>query len=474
VSWVKDEFPHVHLIQNSINRGYSFACNQGILVAQGEWIFFLNPDVHISIESLKKMIAYAHEHNLDAVSPTPHSNNYKKPLPTPLSFLKEFTPLTHLIPHWLLADLVEQFTLFGGCLGVRRWIIEDLGGWDERFFVWFEDGDLTKRLYKAGYKIGWAPIDFKHIGGSSFEGISTQTKRDIFFNEMLVYADKHFGFLGRATVKLIRLKFTKTKLLPETQHGVSITVPNMKQELLDVFLEKNKNFFHSIKHLIIVTSCIKPKDIWSYRKKFPDIRFIPIDQNKGFTHTVNIGFRASTTTWIGTVNDDVELNSDWLNTCLNHVPENAGSINPIIIDMNGDIESAGIRIQSKGRAVPIRKVQPLDFDHVDATNAAAVLYKNSALQQTGLFDEKFGSYLEDIDLSMRMTKHKFVNYICSLSKVRHHGQSTSKSLGKKKHWLDFKNWILIIIKNWPLSWKIRYAPQIFIERLRNISGIIKS
>ncbi len=473
LDWIKEDF-NVEFIRNTVNRGYAFACNQGIQHAQGEWVFFINPDVKITIESITQIIDYARDHNLDAVSPAQDNSNYKKPLPSPLTLIQEFTPLGKIIPQWFMKDIIDQFTLFGGCLGVRKWIIEDIGGWDERFFVWFEDADLTQRLYKSGYKIGWAPAEFEHSGGASFNAMSTQARKDLFFNELDVYAQKHFDTLGRFITQRIKKMYTKLHILPDLQNGISITVPNMKKELLDEFLRSNSTMLGNLEHLIIVTSAIKSKDIWNYRKHYPDIRFIPITKNKGFAHTTNIGMHVSPTAWVGTINDDVLLSDHWIAPLINAAPNDAGSINPIIYDKNDVVESAGIRIQPKGKAIPIKKIPESEYSLIDSSNAAAVLYKNEALQRTGLFDELFGSYLEDIDLSLRLKRKGYQNYACTNAHIKHLGQSTSTEIGRKKQWLDFKNWILVIYKNWPFVWKVKYFPIIIVERLRNISGIIKS
>ena len=474
ISWVQQDFPSVKLIQNPVNRGFAFACNQGVSMSKGEWVVFLNPDVDISAHAIKQLIEFAEKNNLDAVSPTPDNPNYKKPVPTPLTFLAEFTPLVRLMGPRFIGKITNRYTLFGGCLGIRRSVIHELGGWDERFFVWFEDVDLTKQLFDKNFKVGWANVEFKHEGGTSFAHLNTQLKRNLFFNEMAVYADKYFGPFGRMMVNFLRYRFHVTKFFPRLQEGVSITIPNMRKDVLDIFLKENEEYLKTIEHVVVVTSGLAMRDVWSYRAKYRYIRFIPIQKNKGFAHTVNTGFRASTTTWLGTVNDDVTLNESWITTCLKDLPDDAGSVNPVIYSENEKIESAGISILNKGKAHPIKQVPDDTYHRVDATNAAVVLYKNDALQETGLFDEKFGSYLEDIDLSLRLQKKGFYNYVCTKARVQHKGQVTSSGLGKKKQWHDFKNWIFVIVKNWPKSSLIAHFPSILVERLRNISGIIKS
>lgn len=223
---------------------------------------------------------------------------------------------------------------------------------------------------------------------------------------------------------------------------------------------------------MIVTSGLSIHELWEYRKKFPDVRFIQIDQNHGFAHTVNIGMRVARTPIIGTQNDDVESDGSWIDRCAHLLDGKTGAVNPIIHNPKGEVESAGIQLLPRGKAKPL-KLAPED-GKVDATNAAAVLYSHSALSMVGLFDERFGSYLEDIDLSLRLKRNGFINRVCSETSVIHVGQSTSRKMKWKKNWLDLKNWTLVILKNDSISQLVFHAPAILIERLRNVSGLLRA
>src|SRR3989344_3795020 len=109
IDWVKKEFPAVELIENKINRGYAFACNQGVVKAKGEWLLFLNPDVEISPERIEKFLDQTTKNNFDASS-IKTDKAYQKPLPSWLSLLSEFTLIKHLIK----VDRFKIKTLFGG------------------------------------------------------------------------------------------------------------------------------------------------------------------------------------------------------------------------------------------------------------------------------------------------------------------------------------------------------------------------
>ncbi len=191
----------ITLIQNSSNRGFAAACNQGAAVAKGEWLFFLNPDTHISTTNVLTCIEKARKPGLDAGSLSPSSGDYQKPLPSALSLLVEFSPLRRFIP----LSLFGTKTLFGGGLFIKRTVFKKIGGWDEHFFLWFEDSDITQRLLAGGYRIGWVKIPFAHKGGASFVNIPEKKRRRIFFTSMSQYAHKNFNAIGVKIFKFVNL-----------------------------------------------------------------------------------------------------------------------------------------------------------------------------------------------------------------------------------------------------------------------------
>lgn len=469
LDWIKKEFPEIRLIKNKFNRGYAAACNQGAGISKGEWLLFLNPDVEIDKTQIGRLIEEANKKGLDACSPKT-SNDYEKPLPTWLSLFIEFTPLRKIIP----LSIFNQKTLFGGCLLIKNDVLKNLGGWDERFFLWFEDSDLTKRLLDANYKVARVNVPINHLGGASFKKVKEQVKTDVFFHSMYLYAKKHFSLLGKLILYLLKKRYSGRNVLPDLTNCVNITLPNLKLEILQEFFVKNANFIDEIDELIVISSSISGSDVWKWRSKYPQVRFIPIDKNKGFASTVNIGFNASSGKWLGTINDDLQLTNNWISTCLECVGDKTGSINPVIYTMTGEIESAGIDILKKGKALPKKSIARQKCFETDATNAAAILYSKEALNRVGLYDEKFGSYLEDIDLSLRLKRAGYKNIVCSTAKVYHEGHKTSQSMGARKQFLDFKNWVLVILKNWSIKELVIYFPAIVLERIRNLFGIIKA
>lgn len=469
LSDISKKIPNVVYVENPYNRGYAFACNQGSLFAKGEWLLFLNPDVEIDNTFVNALTLEAEEKKYDAASPLSEKGNYDNPLPSFASLAVEFSPLSKYIP----LSVFSKKTLFGGCLLIKTDVFREVGGWDERFFVWFEDSDLTKRLYDAKKNVGWLSSKIPHTGGASFNNLTQKQQFNMFFQSLSIYAQKHFSRTAQKALTLLTERFWYGHLYPQSHEGISLVVPNMRFDILETFLEKNGDVLNTVEEVIVVSSALRSEVLWKLRKKNPEIRFITTIQNKGFAHTVNIGMRAATGKYIGTCNDDTLLNKDSF-AYINTAPAAAGALNPLIYKTDGSIESAGIRVLSKGKAEPITALPTDDFTEVDATNGACVLYARTALEKVGLFDEAFGSYLEDIDLSLRIKKAGYKNFVAKNASVIHRQHQTSQSMGSKKQWLDLVNWVRVIVKNWSLLQLTIYAPILILERIRNTSGLLKS
>jgi len=259
---------------------------------------------------------------------------------------------------------------------------------------------------------------------------------------------------------------------------ISLVVPNIKLSQLEFFFKKNWRVLAPALgrrlQLIIVSSALDVAKLKAFKNRYPKVQFVNIEKNHGFATTVNTGFCLANGIWLGTVNDDVILNKNWWLECLKVTDCQTGSINPVILDLHGKVESAGIKILPIGKAEPLKRVLKIPSAVVDATNGACVLYRREALKTVGFFDPCFGSYLEDVDLSLRLKRCGWKNLVCFKAQVIHLGHASSSA--KKnwyKAWLDCKNWWLVILKNWSIKTWLKYWPLILLERLRNLSGLFK-
>ncbi|MDA3953043.1 MAG: glycosyltransferase family 2 protein [Bacteroidales bacterium] len=210
-SMIKEKFPKVKLIENKKNQGFSFANNQAIKIASGQYILLLNPDTVVEEDSFEKCIQFM-DSNFDAGALTvkmidgkgrflPES---KRALPTPLVAFYKIFGLTRLFPkskkiaRYYLGHLNNDKTneieiLPGAFMFLRSEVLEKTGLLDEDYFMYGEDIDLSYRITKSGYKNYYFPeTTIIHYKGESTKKGSINYVY-VFYNAMIIFARKHFS-----------------------------------------------------------------------------------------------------------------------------------------------------------------------------------------------------------------------------------------------------------------------------------------
>jgi len=207
----REKFPQVILIENKKNYGFSYANNQAIKQATGEYILLLNPDTVVEETTFEKVSAFM-DNTPDAgglgVKMIDGKGNFlpesKRGLPTPwVAFYKIFG-LSRLFPkskkfgRYHLSFLDENKThqvdvLAGAFMLLRKTALDKTGLLDEDFFMYGEDIDLSYRITKSGYRNYYFPettiIHYK--GESTKKGSVNYVK--VFYSAMAIFARKHFS-----------------------------------------------------------------------------------------------------------------------------------------------------------------------------------------------------------------------------------------------------------------------------------------
>jgi N-acetylglucosaminyl-diphospho-decaprenol L-rhamnosyltransferase len=155
----------VTVIENPDNRGFAAAANQGASRADGEWILFVNPDIHLVPGQVTALLAGLPS-DVAAVAPLqvdekggPRSETggYEPSIPRYLIWALLPVRLHGGRGPWLAPPFPEEDTevawVSGALLGIRRRVFEELGGFDERFFLYHEDVDFCRRAREAGHRI---------------------------------------------------------------------------------------------------------------------------------------------------------------------------------------------------------------------------------------------------------------------------------------------------------------------------------
>lgn len=209
VEAVKAHFPQVKLIANKENTGFGKANNQAIEIAQGKYTLILNPDTLLADDALTACWDYLEAHE-DAgavgLKMLDGSGKYlpesRRGLPTlwrsftKISGLYRLSPSSKLWNGYYLASLKgeesgEIEVLTGAFLFTRTALLKQLKGFDEQFFMYGEDIDLSKRILDSGFKIHYlAQPSIIHFKGESTRKADFSYSQR-FYQAMVLYTRKH-------------------------------------------------------------------------------------------------------------------------------------------------------------------------------------------------------------------------------------------------------------------------------------------
>lgn len=205
----------LRIVRTSENLGFGKACNLGVEQTSADYLLFLNPDAAIYPGALEKVLKFMRlQENrkigicgVQLVDETGHIARSCTRFPTPIGLFAHAVGLDRFIPRWghFMSEWPHDKTrdvdhVIGAFYLVRREVFEQVGGFDERFFVYLEDLDFSYRAHRLGWRsIFLAEVQSFHAGG----GTSNQVKaRRLFYSlrSRLLYAHKHFGLIGTALV----------------------------------------------------------------------------------------------------------------------------------------------------------------------------------------------------------------------------------------------------------------------------------
>ena len=184
LTMIEDNFPMFKVIRNKQNLGYTKAMNQGLQIAQGDYLVQLNPDVIIQPETFEKLFDWM-RNNKEVGICTPKVINRdgtlqkqcRRSFARPWDVISYFLGLDKLFPdskffgRYLKTFLDEDHVaeveaVSGSCMFIRRTVIDEIGFLDERFFAYQEDADFCFRAKVAGWKIKYLPFaSVIHYGG---------------------------------------------------------------------------------------------------------------------------------------------------------------------------------------------------------------------------------------------------------------------------------------------------------------------
>lgn len=256
---VKNQFPNIVLIENKENVGFSKANNQAVAVAKGEYVCILNPDTVVAEDTFIKALKYSEQiEDIGALGVylMDGTGNFlpesKRNLPTPKVSLLKFLGFSEKYYATYLSENSsgEVEVLVGAFMLLKRSLYNQVGGFDEDYFMYGEDIDLSYKIIKAGYK--------NHYLGNTtvlhYKGESTKKDKayfDRFYGAMQIFYQKHFSnnFLLKTSVSVsVALAkkahlFSSNKKIEKTSNLDKNYIFTENIELLEQLSDKTSKVF---------------------------------------------------------------------------------------------------------------------------------------------------------------------------------------------------------------------------------------
>jgi GT2 family glycosyltransferase len=239
-SLFSNEFSWVLTIFNNYNRGFAVANNQGIALAKGDFLLFLNPDTEIHPGTFNSLYNFLNNNqNIGAVGPKLiNPDGTLQPSVTYFpNLFRELWRMFHLdfiIPFskypnqiYTMSTPVEVDVLKGACIITPRNALNCIGQFDEAFFVYSEEVDFCKRLKLNGWKNFYLPyVKVTHHGGKSTEQISEEMFIELYRSKVKFFKK----YYGQGTVYLYKFLICFTSIL-RIISGKILSIFNQKYKI---------------------------------------------------------------------------------------------------------------------------------------------------------------------------------------------------------------------------------------------------
>lgn len=224
VELVRAEYPWVHVLADGTNPGYGAAANKGIRLCSTDYVLLLNTDTVLAADTLRTLQYYLDDHpgvalagpRLLSADGSVQASVF--PMPGTLRWLLENDPIAPLLG--LMTRARKKFYRFapptrptpvpwvlGAVLAIRRETFLEVGGFDDTFFLYFEEVDLCARLWAAGGEVHFVPTtEVVHTGGTSTSRVRTRAAVEHFRSTLRFYRRHYRGSRLHIWLLLMRLK----------------------------------------------------------------------------------------------------------------------------------------------------------------------------------------------------------------------------------------------------------------------------
>lgn len=244
------QHPTVQFIQQEINGGFAQACNKGASIAKGEWILYLNPDTILEPDTLSPLIQKTNSEpdwKLIGIKQLDEKGKDTYPFGLFLQWWNVWPPIRSIQrliawkkyskKQWSADSISYPDWISGSFVLIRAADIKTIGGWDERFWMYCEDMDLSK----AAEKLGWKRVMYNNIqcmhshGGSSRINpkVKAITKSAVIISNFK-YINKHMGAPGKWIAQISLMLITLINLL------IAIPFSSTKRQMVTELIYNRK------------------------------------------------------------------------------------------------------------------------------------------------------------------------------------------------------------------------------------------
>jgi len=210
VTTVREQFPEVHVIANTVNRGFGAANNQALRQCESRYVIFLNPDTTIKHNTLINAVAFMEQN--------PHVGMAGAKILDPDGSLQESISYRYPGEKYTSGETQNMkgdiACVLGAFMIAPRTLLKELGGFDEDFFLYGEDQDLAWRIREKGFSIGYIEdAEVFHWGGQSEKDTAPSALFKKKLQAEFLFYQKHYRPQTIERIKKAHVRKTVYRLL---------------------------------------------------------------------------------------------------------------------------------------------------------------------------------------------------------------------------------------------------------------------
>ncbi len=496
----KTQYPKVEILQNGSNKGFAGGYNRGIEYAclwGADYILIINNDTLIKDRNLVQELIKTAESDskIGLVSPKIYfEKGYE--------FHKDKYSLTDLgrviwfaggrfdwnnigsvhrgideVDLGQYDGMEEQDIISGACVLIKKEVIEKIGGFDEKYFLYFEDSDLVKRAHQHGFKtyyngkvsiyhkvsqstgIGSKITDYYHtrnrlIFGMKYSKFRTKFAllREAFWLFLFGRSSQRKGILDfYLGVKEGKLSEGKADYPLKLSIGVvSYNTADLTKKLLQSIFLKGSGYNPSDMEVIVLDNGSEDNCKETIREYLPKIKYLETRVNEGFSKGYNKTIRFSKGEYYLMLNSDIEVLPNALSELIKVEDGFDGDaiLGGQLVFPDGENQDSAFHLPTIGGAfkeyflkkkgsyflyLPVRQAGlPKKQIRVEGLVMACLLIPQKVLQKVGLLDEGTFIFFEDIEYARRLKKLGIPTYFVPSAKFIHHHGASTKKIGADK------------------------------------------